>query len=59
MLLDKEKEEIKNDFDVFGLSNWMEGGGVYWHGKNERIIGFGVVKSRVNYSYIVTWKGIV
>lgn len=29
MLLDEEKEGIKNDFDGFGLSNWMEGGGVY------------------------------
>ena len=42
ILLDGEKEGIKNDF---GLSNWIEGGGVYGQGKNERITGFGVVKS--------------
>ena len=51
MLLDAEKEGIKNDFYAFDLSNRMEGGDIYGQGKNRRIAGFEAEKSRVDYCY--------
>lgn len=51
--MDKGKGRIEDDFYAFGLSNWMECGNIYWHGNNEGITGFGVMKARVNHRYVV------